>query len=135
MSSSYQGGCLCGRVRYTAKDPVMSVLCHCTHCQKTSGSAFSTNVLVADANFTLSGTTKAFHDKGDSGKSLDRHFCPECGSALFTRAEALPNLTIVKAGSLDDPSWVQPASQIYCDSSQAWVKGSLDMKAFAKGMA
>lgn len=135
MTSSFQGGCLCGKVRYTGKDAVMSVLCNCTHCQKISGSAFSTNVLVADANFTLNGATKAYRDKGDSGKSLERHFCPECGSSLFTRAEALPNLTIVKAGTLDDPSWVQPVSQIYCDSSQPWMQGRLDIKAFAKGMA
>ena len=51
---SATGGCLCGKIRYTLKaEPALTVVCHCTHCQKASGSAFSTNLVIqrADIDF------------------------------------------------------------------------------------
>jgi len=118
---SMKGGCLCGAVRYEASDPVVTAVCHCKHCQKISGSAFSLNVLFADDKVRFEGATHHYLDTGDSGKHLQRHFCPKCGSSLYTKAEALPGLTIVKAGTLDDTSGVKPAVQLYCERAQAWA--------------
>jgi hypothetical protein len=59
---------------------------------------------------------------GDSGKATYRRFCPECGSALIDEAEILPNVTMIMAGTLDDASWVEPESEIFCDSAQPWVQ-------------
>ncbi len=73
------GGCLCGNIRYTLNtDPALTVVCHCTHCQKASGSAFSTNLVVqrADLAFT-GGEMAAYDDKADSGNTLKRSFCPK----------------------------------------------------------
>jgi hypothetical protein len=124
-----EGGCLCGRVRYSADaEPTFVGVCHCTDCQKFTGSAFATVVGVPATALKL----KTFTKLGDSGKAIHRRFCPECGSGIVDEADALPGMTIISVGTLDDPSWVKPHSQIYCDSAQSWVQLGEEMKSYAK---
>lgn len=127
------GGCLCGRVRYSANaEPMFVGVCHCTDCQKFSGSAFAAVVAVPKATVTVTGTLKTFTKNGDSGQPISRQFCPECGSGIMDVASLMPQVAMLNVGTLDDPSWVKPASQIYCDSAQPWVRLGGDLKAFAK---
>jgi hypothetical protein len=81
---------------------------------------------------TVQGTVQTFTGRGDSGKATYRRFCPECGSALIDEAEIMPNVTMIMAGTLDDPSWVTPAMEIYCDSAQPWVQLGGDRERFPK---
>lgn len=128
-----EGGCLCGQVRYSADaDPAFVGVCHCTDCQKFTGSAFSTVVAVPAAALKITGTLKTFTKPGDSGKPIHRRFCPECGSGIMDEADAMPGVAILNAGTLDDASWVKPLSEIYCDSAQPWVHLGGDQKRFAK---
>ena len=100
------GGCLCGQVGYTANaDPVFVGVCHCTHCQKQTGTAFSVLVGIPKSATSIQGRLKTFHDTGDSGQPVDRNFCPECGSPIFSDVAVMPGLTFIKAGTLDDTSW------------------------------
>lgn len=118
-----RGGCLCGQVRYEVTgEPTTVGVCHCKHCQRQTGSAFSLLVAVPKAAFRPSGTLKTFHDTGESGQPVSRNFCPACGSPIASDVAVMPELTWIKAGTLDDPSWLQPTLQIYCDSAQSWVK-------------
>lgn len=127
------GGCLCGKVRYSAEaEPAFVGVCHCHNCQKATGSPFATVIGVPEAALSVTGTVKTFRDTGDSGKALFRRFCPECGSSLFDAAEAMPGMVMVLAGTLDDASWVKPSVQIYCDSAQPWVALAGEMKSFPK---
>lgn len=131
--SEKHGGCLCGKVRFTVTDEAPTVaLCHCTHCQKLTGSAFSLNAISPLAKFSVSGPLKAFDDVGDSGKKLKRYFCSECGSPIWTDAEAMPGAAIVKASAFDDTSWIKPALELYCDSRQAWTPKIEELTSFAK---
>lgn len=124
-----QGGCLCGQVRYQAADPTMTVICHCTHCQKQSGGAFSIMVVSPRESFTFEGPLKTYEDTGDSGAKVLRRFCATCGSPILTEGG---EVAIIKAGTLDDTSGLKPTVQLYCDSAQPWVP--LDtMKGFKKG--
>jgi hypothetical protein len=118
-----KGGCLCGNVRYeTTQAPLMSAVCHCTHCQKQSGSAFSTNVVVPASGFNVTASTLAtFNDVGESGLSVKRHFCSHCGSPVYTELDANPGVAVLKAGTLDDPSWVRPQVHMWRCSAQPWV--------------
>lgn len=118
-----QGSCLCGKVRYssTAEEPAMMVVCHCPDCQRQSGSAYSTNVLVPTASISFEGDSRSqYVVNGDSGLPVTRNFCRDCGSPLTTELEAFDNLAAVKAGTLDDSSWVKPTIQIWCNSAQPW---------------
>ena len=83
--SKISGSCLCGAVRYsTSAEPAMMAVCHCTDCQKQSGSAFSINVLVPHDQIEVEGDALTQFDiKGDSGENVSRNFCNLCGSPLF----------------------------------------------------
>jgi hypothetical protein len=77
---------------------------------------------VPTPTLTVTGTTKRFDDIGDSGKPTHRDFCPECGSTVTELADVMPGITMIGIGTLNDPSWVKPAMQIYCDSALPWAK-------------
>jgi hypothetical protein len=81
------GGCLCGKVRYSATaDPAIVAVCHCRNCQKQAGTA----------------------------------------------ADAAPELTFIKAGTLDDTSWLDSKVHVYCDSAQSWTSIPESSQKFAK---
>jgi hypothetical protein len=129
--ASMQGGCLCGKVRYTiAADPIFTGVCHCKNCQKQAGTAFSVVMGVPKAAFTVTGTLKTYNDRGDSGQAVFRRFCPECGSPIISEVAVMPDLVIIKAGTLDDTSTLQPAMHVYCSSKQNWVEIPAGVKAF-----
>ena len=133
--ATISGGCLCGKIRYSAEAASKFVsLCHCRDCQKFSGSAFSAVVALPKAAVAITGTPKGFVKRGDSGKSIERFFCPDCGASLMDEAEAVPGLVMIFAGTLDDPHWVKPTSQIYCASAQPWLRfdPATGMKSFDK---
>ena len=129
------GGCLCGKIRYSSDAaPKFASLCHCRDCQKFSGSAFSAVIALPKAAVAITGTPKGFVKRGDSGKSIERFFCPDCGASIMDEAEAVPGLVMFTAGTLDDPSWVKPTSEIYCASAQPWLRldAAMGLKSFAK---
>jgi hypothetical protein len=126
------GRCRCGKVSYTtAADPVFVGVCHCTSCQKTTGTAFSTVLAVPTAALAVTGTTKRYDTVGDSGQATHRDFCPECGSTVTESADVMAGITMITVGTLDDPGGVKPTMQIYCDSALPWAKIA-DMQDFAK---
>lgn len=128
-----EGGCLCGKVRYSADaEPAFVGICHCKNCQKGTGTAFAAVVALPKPALSVAGDLKTFTGRGDSGKETYRRFCPECGSPLIDEAEVMPGVVMVMAGTLDDASWVKPTMEIFCDSAQPWVKLEGDMKSFPK---
>ena len=122
MTVPFSGGCLCGAVRYEcSSEPVNIAHCFCTDCQKSSGTQMSTNLLVPKASVKVTkGKPAQYTRTGDSGKNVTRFFCSGCGSTLWSEGEVVPDLRIVKAGSLDDSSWVKPGISIYMDSAPKW---------------
>lgn len=127
------GGCLCGQVRYTANaEPAFTGVCHCTTCQKQSGGAFSIVVALPQSALSIEGQTKSYAAKGDSGKANVSKFCPNCGSILLSEPEVMPGVSILRAGTLDDTSWLKPTMEIYCDSAQKWVELGGGMQKFPK---
>lgn len=128
------GGCLCGGVRYeSTAEPKFVGVCHCTHCQKISGSAFSVNIIVPiDTVSMTTGSLATYQDTSESGRMLIRKFCKTCGSSLASESQSFPGMLVIKAGTLDDPSWVKPAAQIWARSRQPWVVMPGDLKAFEK---
>jgi hypothetical protein len=66
------------------------------------------------------GTVKYYGSKPDSGHALSRGFCPECGSHLFAKTSAIPDLAMIAAGSLDDPTLYKPTVDIFTSSAQPW---------------
>jgi hypothetical protein len=129
------GGCLCGAVRYEANGEVIGTsVCHCTHCQRVSGSAFSVNVLVPRASILFTGDGLAsYPDTAESGRKVTRKFCGKCGSSIASEPEAMATILVLKAGSLDDRAWLQPGTHIWTGSRQPWVEVPPGVTSFAKG--
>jgi hypothetical protein len=116
------GGCLCGQVRFSVKaDPLLVGVCHCKNCQKQTGTAFSVLIGVPKSALSTRGRIRSFHDTGDSGQAVERNFCPECGSPIFSEAAVMPDVALIKAGTVDDTSWLAPTMHVYCDSRQPWI--------------
>jgi hypothetical protein len=57
----------------------------------------------------------------------------ECGSPIITEVSSMPDLTIIKAGTLDDTSWLDPKMHIFCDSAQRWSPIPQSSQQFPKG--
>ncbi|MFN7975226.1 MAG: GFA family protein [Acidobacteriota bacterium] len=82
MSEPISGGCLCGGVTYEVRDPQVMGTCHCTRCQRWSGGASYTVLVVEDKNFKVTKGQDLVKKYQESGFG-DRHFCSNCGSSLF----------------------------------------------------
>ena len=131
MTETITGGCLCGQVRFTiAARPKLQLACHCGNCRKQSGAAFSISALVPKEDFKITGQTKTYLDKGDSGNDLPRVFCPNCGSPLYSEVAVRPDASALKAGTLDNPDWFKPRVNLWTDSALPWVAIDPDCKNF-----
>ncbi|MBI05235.1 MAG: aldehyde-activating protein [Pelagibacteraceae bacterium] len=123
MSTLFTGGCGCGAVRYNVtSEPLISYLCHCTECQRRTSSAFGLNMQVTDDNLVIEqGEPSARTRTADSGNKLELNFCGTCGTPLFSVPSARPNIRVIYAGTLDDPSWVPVRLHIWADSALPWA--------------
>jgi hypothetical protein len=121
------GRCLCGAVRYTVNGgplPLSTTVCNCEDCQRSSGSAFSIVVPVSSAMLHLEGEPLAtFQTTGtDSHEPRARRFCPRCGSQVLSILAEAPEITWLKAGTLDDRSWLSPTMEVWTQSAQPWTR-------------
>jgi hypothetical protein len=117
------GSCLCGKVTYSCEaEPIATAVCHCKDCQKQTGTTFSLIVAVPRealqidwdglGSFTTVGT--------DTGQEVARKFCRECGSPVASLADVMPQAAFIKAGTLDDTSWLDPQIHVWTESAQEW---------------
>ncbi|WP_297366748.1 GFA family protein [Acidocella sp.] len=133
MNLPLTGGCACGQVRYECSaEPLFTAHCHCRDCQKAGGGQMSTVSGVPSAAMRLvQGETTSFHYAGSSGKGIDRHFCATCGARLFSdHAGAMPGVTFIAVGNLDEPARVTPQMHIFTASAQPWATIPPDMPQF-----
>ena len=135
MRTPFTGGCLCGAIRYRCTaEPMTVYYCHCSDCRRSNGSAFHVGVAVARASFEISkGAAKAWSKAADSGIIVTREFCADCGTPLFIRVETKPDRVLVHAGSLDDPSELEPSVEIWTDSKVPWAAPRPGIERFARG--
>ena len=125
MKFPQTGGCQCGALRYKISEaPELVYTCHCTECQRLTGSAFSMALVVAGGAFHLDGTPpRPFFRTADSGRRVTR-VCPACGTWLCSGPKPDPSTRDafrVRAGTLDDTSWLRPTVHFWTRSAQPWV--------------
>jgi hypothetical protein len=116
------GGCLCGAVRWEgSQPPIVTRVCWCRDCQYLGAGSGTVNACFRTATFTITGATADYASVADSGNRMHRRFCPACGTALFSEAEARPHLIFVRAGTFDDPNLAKPAMTIWAGSAPHWA--------------
>ena len=124
MTSQLTGGCLCGAIRYTISAPLTGLrACHCKNCQKSSGTSGTVNAVVPSEHFKITqGTTRKYDDSAtQSGRTLSRHFCGDCGSPIYSHRNPNPGFVVVRAGSLDDSSTLRITGNIWTASARPWA--------------
>ena len=119
-----EGGCNCGAIRYKIEgNPVVVAQCHCKNCQRQSGSAFSVNLMVPVAGVTTTGELTTYEDRDTrSGNPVHRRFCGKCGSPIFSDLAEGNGMTIVKAGTLDDPTPFAPVVSVWTSTKMPWIE-------------
>ena len=105
---AHEGGCLCGAVRYEAAgEPMRVTICHCTFCQRVTGSAFLIEPIFKQGDVTFAGeASHTFEHRSDtSGKRVIVHFCARCGGHLMLSFERFAGVVGLFAGTFDNPNW------------------------------
>jgi hypothetical protein len=127
---------MCGAVTYTSSaEPAFTAVCHCAYCQKQTGTAFSVVVGVPRDSFVVEGELSVHTTPGeDTGTDTHRHFCAACGSPIVSYPDAMPSVAVVKAGTLDDTSWLEPQVEVWHSRAQPWLDGGRERPVFDRGV-
>lgn len=128
--SSTAGRCLCGAVQYSVKGEIGDAFrCYCRSCQCVTGSAFAAVAAVANERFEL---VEGEDNLGcyDSSPGKHRYFCSQCGSAVFVRTDAQPDMTRLRLGGLENPPGVNTRAHIFVKEKVNWYEISDNLPQF-----
>ncbi|MER2536676.1 MAG: GFA family protein [Rhizobiaceae bacterium] len=118
------GGCHCGAIAYEAEiDPDKVSICHCTDCQKITGTAFRVTVFAPESDFRiLRGLPKEYLRTAESGNRRANGFCPDCGSQLYaTSVGGGPKVYGIRLGTSRQFADLPPKRQTWHRSAMPWL--------------
>ncbi|HVP29262.1 MAG TPA: GFA family protein [Myxococcota bacterium] len=115
-----EGGCLCGGIRFRVTGKLgPAAYCHCKMCQRASGSAFAANAPARTAYFQLVAGSDLVSEYESSPGKL-RAFCRRCGSPIYSRTEADPEVRRVRLGTLDSDPERRPFAHFWVSANAPW---------------
>ncbi|MDP3749657.1 MAG: GFA family protein [Phenylobacterium sp.] len=117
------GGCACGAVRYEVlATPPVTFACCCNDCQTLTGSGFSLAMAVMREHFRITkGEVATWIRRSEAGNEIPQNICAHCGVRLYSEPYWGPQTVTVRAGTLDEAGWVQPAAAYYLRSKAPWL--------------
>ena len=124
MTQTLEGSCACGTVRYRlTRDPMITHCCHCTWCQRETGSAFVINAVIESAHVQLlAAPPEVILTPSESGKGQLIARCPDCQVAVWSHyPTAREAAAFIRVGTLDDKAAITPDVHIFTASQVAWV--------------
>ena len=114
------GACLCGKVRFEVSAPFLGArYCHCTRCQRRTGSAFSASAAAAPGSFRVT-AGEALLRAFEPADGWKKFFCGECGGHVYSQSHIDPDLIGVRMGAIDGDPGVRPSSHQYVASAAVW---------------
>lgn len=114
------GGCGCGAIRFEVSEPLAgAAYCHCTRCQRRSGTAVQASARVVPGSFTITQGEDAV-GTWQPGGGFDKCFCTVCGSAVFARSPEDPTQVIVRMGAIDGDPGVRPQAHQFVAYAAPW---------------
>ncbi len=129
MKEMVSGSCLCGKVTYQYVGPIkVFQYCHCSRCQKFTGSAYALNIIIDPGQFQwLSGETSLGRFELPEAKYFATSFCTKCGSSLpwLTKSGAA---MVIPAGTLDNDPKEKPLHNIFMADKAPWFEEVCDLK-------
>jgi hypothetical protein len=128
VSLPLTGSCQCGSIKYSvSKAPLVLYACHCTNCQQQTGSAFVLAMAVHEDSLSFTaGEPARFTWISDAGTERYGLFCGDCGGRIANGQTPTIGVYSLRAGTLDDASWVRPAGHIWMRSAQPWFRPDVD---------
>ncbi|MCA8899603.1 MAG: GFA family protein [Hyphomonas sp.] len=133
-AAHFSGSCLCRSCVYQIDGGIEPAgVCHCEDCRKVTGGPFGVSFRVPKDRFHITGRTASYSKPADSGTVLTRHFCPVCGSPLYTESGAHADAVYVKAGTLDQPEAITIERQAWLASAVAWAAIPPGVATYQKG--
>ena len=132
MSNIITGSCQCGNIEieFNNKKVISAHHCYCKDCQRSTGTGKATILYIPKKHFSLNTELKYYESIGSQGMHIQRGFCENCGSGILSFAKEFPRLLFVKAGILNDSSWIKVESNYFIDSASEWSKPDLSIKSF-----
>jgi hypothetical protein len=123
------GQCHCGAVVYSAEvDPESASVCHCTDCQRLSGSPFRASVPAKVESFhLLNGQPKIYVKTAESGARRAQAFCDQCGSPIYASDAEKPSVLNLRLGAIRQRAAISPNRQIWCSSALPWALDIRDL--------
>jgi hypothetical protein len=120
--TTLEARCACGRLTvHCATEPAHVTACHCAACERRTGSAFGLAAWFAPEAVTPEGPSRTFTRKGDSGREITFHFCPDCGSNVYWITEAKPGRVAVAAGAFAGQHLPGPRREAYAELRKPWL--------------
>jgi hypothetical protein len=114
------GSCGCGAVTFEVSEPLLgAVYCHCTRCQKRTGTAVQASARVTPGSLTVTRGEDCLRDWRPPG-GLAKTFCGRCGSHLFARDPTSGAIFAVRMAALDDDPGVRPAAHQFVAYAAQW---------------
>lgn len=129
------GGCTCRQVRYRmTAAPLFVHCCHCSWCQRETGTAFALNAMIeADGVQLLEGEVRIVDTPSNSGKGQRIARCPNCLVALWSNYGGAGDVVrFVRVGTLENPDALPPDVHIFTSSKQPWVQLPAGARVFAE---
>lgn len=122
VTRSRKASCSCGQLSALATgEPVRVSVCHCTACQRRTGSVFGAQSRFPEQCVAVSGESRKYARVAESGHTLTFFFCPTCGATVYYTNDALPGFVGIPVGAFADPSFNTPTFSVYERSMHAWV--------------
>ncbi len=120
-SPALTGSCGCGAVRFEISEPLVgAAYCHCTRCQRRTGTAMQATALLAKGSMSLVAGEEHLRGWQPEG-GFEKLFCELCGSALFGRAPDREELSLVRLGVIDGDPGVRPAAHQFVAYAAPWA--------------
>ena len=122
MKLPLSGSCQCGAITYTVNaEPLFTYACHCSSCQKRTGSAFSLGLVVTTEALDLKGLLTSWSRTSEQGQTNTRYSCAGCGNIIYGIGDNAPELPKLQAGTLEDTREVEPEVHMWTANKQPWV--------------
>ena len=116
---TYTGRCYCGDLKFQFDDPIHSqLLCHCRECRYLSGGEPNASIVISEDMFRFTKGAPKIFARSDLDKPRIRYFCGNCGTHICVKSPPRPGMLVLKIGTLDDHSWFDPQSAIFCMDQQ-----------------
>ena len=113
----FSGKYLCGKVNYNCYVKPKAIFnCHFEDCRRAIGSVFGTNLFVTEEEVKICGRLSSYTHKSDSGSTMTKMSCSNCGSLMFGRNSAKKNIMSIRAGTVIQLSLIKPEINVFMDS-------------------